>query len=230
MPDENEVTRIGRPDYGPPLIDPAETVAGYPAVRPRKDRSGLIVGLIALVATMALAAVAAATYFLWPGSGPKAQTVGAPSAAATSSDWPSEAPSPSSTADDVTTVGSWGTAEDGVKIRVSKLGRGRVSDIASGGHPGDSGVVVTVQIENGGSHRLDLSQLRVEARLGVDGREADEVFQDGFGGTPDGSLAVGRTSTSRYMFAADSAAELKHVAIDVAPGYDYTPITYEGSA
>src|SRR5581483_10304681 len=156
--------------------------------------------------------------------------VGAPSAAPTSSDWPSEVPSPSATADDVATVGNWTTFEDGVKIRVSKLKRGRVSDISAGGHPGDPAVIVTVQVTNGGGHRLDLSDMRIEARLGSDGREADEVYQDNYGGTPDGSLAIGRTSTSSYMFAADSAAELKHVAIDVAPGGDYNPMTYEGSA
>jgi hypothetical protein len=57
MPSEDEVTRIGRPDYGPPRIDPAETLAGFQAPKPRKDRSGLIAGGVALLVTLTVFAV-----------------------------------------------------------------------------------------------------------------------------------------------------------------------------
>lgn len=139
-------------------------------------------------------------------------------------------PESDSTGEDsgVAKIGQWATADDGVKFRVSKITKGRVSDIAAGGRPGNPAVIATVQITNGSKQRVDLTALNISARLGTEGREAEQVFQEGFDGTPSGSLAPGRTSTSKYMFDAKSSAELKHVAIEVAPGYEYQTFTFEG--
>lgn len=159
----------------------------------------------------------------------KTVTAGSPSAITTPVVEATPTPSPTDTANDVTGVGNWATASDGVKIRVSKLARGHVSDIASGGHPGDPGVVVTVQVMNGGTSRLDLSEIQISVRLGADGRESEEVFQDGYDGNPNGTLAVGKTSTSVHLFDAKNKAELQQVAVDVSPGFDYDSVTFEGS-
>lgn len=133
-------------------------------------------------------------------------------------------------ASNITKVGESATAEDGVWFSVTRLQRSRVSDIASGGRPGNPAVIVTVKIRNGSKERLDLSQIDVAVRLGKDGREAEEVFQDDFSGTPTGSLAPGRTSTSKYMFAGKTAAELRTVSVELAPGWDYDSATFEGKA
>ncbi|MFB4307012.1 hypothetical protein [Actinomadura sp. GTD37] len=128
----------------------------------------------------------------------------------------------------VTKVGQWARADDGVAFRVATLRRGRVSDIASGGHPGDPAVVVTVQIKNRGKHRVDLSMVEVTARLGKSGDEAERVFQDGVDEGLTGTLAPGRTVSDKYMFAAAKASDLKVVSVEIAPGVEYDSATFEG--
>lgn len=135
-------------------------------------------------------------------------------------------------ADDTTSTvgGVYAEASDGVKFRVKELGRGKVGPYAAGGTPGDPAVIVTVQIKNGGTKRLDLTEVSVIVRLGADGREAEQVFDEGFSGTPDGTLSPGRTSTHKYMFAAESAAELQDVQVELSPGWEYPSVTFEGKA
>lgn len=139
---------------------------------------------------------------------------------------------PSATPEDskVTKVGEWATAEDGVEFTVLSLARSRVSDVAAGGRVGHPAVVVTVQIKNGSKDRLDLSQIDLSVRLGPDGRESEQVYQGDFAGTPDGTLAPKRKSTSRYLFDAKNVAELRTVSVELSPGWDYNSITFEGRA
>lgn len=68
----------------------------------------------------------------------------------------------------------------------------------------------------------------VTARLGADGIEAEQVFQDGVDGMFDGTIAPGRTATTRFMFAAEKAADLKTVSIEVNAGFEYESFTFEG--
>lgn len=130
--------------------------------------------------------------------------------------------------DNTTQVGQWAHASDGIDLRVSKLARGTISDTAAGGHPGDPAVVVYVQFRNGSDKRFDLTMVEVAARVGADGTEAEQVFQDGFGDGFSGSLTPGRTVTARYMFAAKKAADLKQVSVEVTPGLEYESATFEG--
>lgn len=126
-------------------------------------------------------------------------------------------------------IGEWIKAEDGVTWSVTKLGATHISQWASGGHPGDPALVVYIKIKNGGTHRIDLSQLNVTVRVGADGNDSEEVFdvEAGFG-TLDGTLAPGRTASTKCAFAADSRKELKQVSIEVTPGFDYESGTFEG--
>jgi hypothetical protein len=130
--------------------------------------------------------------------------------------------------DNTTQIGKWASASDGIKLRVSKIARGRISDIAAGGHPGDPAVIAYVQIRNGSSKRFDLTMVEVAARVGADGNEAEQVFQDGFGDGFNGALTPGRTVTAKYMFAAKKAPDLKKVSIEVTPGLEYESATFEG--
>lgn len=130
----------------------------------------------------------------------------------------------------VTQVGQWATADDGLTFRVSKLGRGKVGALASGGTPGDPAVVVTVQIRNDTKKRFDLSLVQVAARVGVDGDNAEQVFQDSYGEGFSGTVAPGRIATAKFMFAAGSAKDLKDVSVEVKPDFDYDSATFEGSA
>jgi len=86
MPDENDVTRIGRgPADGWRAAEPPATV-GFPNPENRRpDRHGIWTGAVALLATVVVLAIAVGAYFLWPRSGPKAQTVNVPAAATSSS-------------------------------------------------------------------------------------------------------------------------------------------------
>lgn len=129
----------------------------------------------------------------------------------------------------VTKVGKWATAEDGLAFRVSKLTRSRVGQYAAGGRPGDPAVVATVQIRNGSKQRFDLALSTITVRFGSDGRQAEESFDDTHGGTPNGTLSPGRTSTHKYKFAAESAGDLKKVSVEIAPGLEYDSFTFEGS-
>ena len=85
MPDENDVTRIGRgPANGWTPTQPPATV-GFPNPdNPRPDRRGLLAGMAALGVTVLVGALVGAAYLLWPHSGPKAQTVNVPAAATSS--------------------------------------------------------------------------------------------------------------------------------------------------
>lgn len=141
----------------------------------------------------------------------------------------SASPTDSGTGDNHTTqVGQWAHASDGIDLRVSKLARGTISDTAAGGSPGDPAVVVYVQFRNGSGKRFDLTMVEVAARVGADGSEAEQVFQDGFGDGFTGSLTPGRTVTAKYMFAAKKAADLKTVSVEVTPGLEYESATFEG--
>lgn len=126
-------------------------------------------------------------------------------------------------------VGQTATADDGVEFSVTRLQRGRVSDTAAGGRPGDPAVIVTVRVKNGSKARMDLSEIDVIARLGKDGREAEQVYQGDFAGSPSGTLPPGRTSTSRYMFAGKTSGELRTVSVELSPGWEYDSATFEGS-
>jgi hypothetical protein len=73
MPSDDEVTHIGRPDYGPPLIDPTQ---GFPMPgKPRRtDHRGLLIaGAVALVVAVIIGAVAVEIHFLGPRSTGKPQ-------------------------------------------------------------------------------------------------------------------------------------------------------------
>lgn len=130
----------------------------------------------------------------------------------------------------VTQIGQWATAEDGIAFRAAKLKRGRVASISAGGHPGDPAVVVTVQFRNEGNLRFDLTLVDVKVRLGKDGAEAEQVFQDGFDGGFDGTLAPGRAVSEKYIFAASKASDLKEVSVEITPGMEYDSATFEGGA
>jgi hypothetical protein len=47
-------------------------------------------------------------------------------------------------------------------------------------------------------------------------------------GPPSSSLSRGRTATHKWTFAAENAAELRQVAVDVTPGLEYDSYTFEG--
>lgn len=209
-PQQPQIPQYGAPPPPPQKSHTLRTVIIVLAVLFAVGLAGLV-GCAALIGSMQT------------GTGPAPVTTESTESADAAGEEASEPPSPSTAK-----IGQWATADDGVEFRVSKLRRSAVSEIAAGGRPGNRAVAVTVQVKNGGSERLDLSALQVSVRLGKDGREAEEVFQDGYEGTPTGSLAPGRTSTSKYLFDAKSAAELKTVSVDVAPGFEYQSFTFEG--
>lgn len=136
------------------------------------------------------------------------------------------------TADGVTKVGTWAKAKDGIAFRVSKLTRAKVPAYAAGGTPGGPAVVATVQIRNGSTKRFDMTLMDVQARLGEDGQQSEQVFSGSYGdGFRTGSLAPGRTATAKFMFAAEKSADLKKVSIEVTPGVlNYEPFNFEGAA
>ncbi len=153
-----------------------------------------------------------------PAAPPVSATGGGSSAAATSG------------GDDRTAkIGESIRAEDGIIWTVTKLAVTHVSQEASGGHPGDPALVVYIRIKNGGEHRLDLTMVQVAVRTGEDGDDTEQVFDidaglDGFEGT----LAPGRTASTKYAFAANSRNDLRKVSIEVTPGFDYESGTFEG--
>lgn len=136
--------------------------------------------------------------------------------------------SPSKRADGVFPVGRWAKTDDGMQLMVVSLKRGAVADEAAV-HAGDPAVVVTLKITNKSTARFPLEELAVTSKLGVDSREAEEVYQGPYGQTLTGSLPPGRSSTSRYMFAAEDADELDDVTVNVSLGHEYAVVPFEGS-
>ena len=128
----------------------------------------------------------------------------------------------------VTKVGAWAAAEDGVEFRVSKLAKGTVSDVAAGGKQGDPAVIVTVQMRNNGKVRFDMSEVSVSVRVGEDGQEAEQIYQEGVDDSFDGTLAPGRTATVRQMYGGKARSDLKVVSVEISPGYEYDSFTFEG--
>lgn len=128
----------------------------------------------------------------------------------------------------VTKVGQWARADDGVEFRVARLTKGTVSDTAAGGKPGAPGVIVAVQMRNAGKGRFDMSLVSVSVRVGKDGQEAEQVYQDGVDDSFDGTLAPERTATVRQMYAGRSVADLKTVSVEITPGTEYESFTFEG--
>ena len=125
-------------------------------------------------------------------------------------------------------VGAWAHADDGVQWSVTALRLSHVTQYASGGHPGDPAVSVAVRVKNAGTHRIDLSLMTADVRLGSDGYQAEEVFQEGYD-NPTGTLGPNRTATFKFLFAAENRSDLKHVSVEVAPGMEYQSATFEGS-
>lgn len=128
----------------------------------------------------------------------------------------------------VTKIGTWANADDGIAFRVSSLKRGKIDEWAAGGTPGNPAAVATIQFRNGSKKQFDTSMITVSARLGADGVEAEQVFQDGFDGMFDGTIAPGRTATTKFMFAAEDTAALKAISIEVSAGFEYESFQFEG--
>lgn len=148
---------------------------------------------------------------------------------------PEEAPpvpqtnlAPSESADGPFRVGRWAKSGGGMQLMIVSLKRGAVADEAAV-RPGDPAVVVTLKITNRSRTRFPLEELAVTSKLGEEGREAEEVFQGSYGQSLSGSLPPGRSSTSKYMFAAENRAELGRVAVYVSLGYEYKTVPFEGS-
>ncbi|WUI02131.1 DUF4352 domain-containing protein [Spirillospora sp. NBC_00431] len=134
--------------------------------------------------------------------------------------------------DNVTKVGTWATAEDGLSFRVSTLKRAKVGAYAAGGKAGGPAVTVTVQIRNTGKTRFDTTMFQIATRVGADGTEAEQVFDSerGLGDGFTGTVAPGRTATVKFMFAAAKAGDLKKISVELTPGFEYESFTFEGAA
>lgn len=83
MPDESEIRRYGRADYGPRHIDPGPRTPADNGgqARTRPDRRGLVAGGVAFLATVLVLAAVGGAYFLGhhgsASSAPKATNVAA---------------------------------------------------------------------------------------------------------------------------------------------------------
>ena len=129
----------------------------------------------------------------------------------------------------VTGIGAWAKASDGLTFRVSKLARAKADEYTAVGKAGDPLIVATIQIRNGSSKPFDSSLVQVNAHLGVDGRQGDEVYDNTYGSHKGGMIVQGRTSTDQYAFLVKDPAEFKHVSIEIQPGFDYDSFTFEGA-
>jgi hypothetical protein len=132
--------------------------------------------------------------------------------------------------DGATKVGQWAKAPDGLALSVTRLRRGTVPFGASGGRPGGPAAIVTLQIKNDSGQRFDLSLMRVVVRMGEQGSEAEEVFTGKYQGTPDSTLAPGKSSTITQMFAAAKASDLADIAVEITPGIEYDKVVFSGKA
>ena len=123
----------------------------------------------------------------------------------------------------------WFTYEDGLKVQVTKVARFKISQYASGGTPGGSGVIVTVTIRNGTKKTADLTLTTVKLAYGANGDQADDVFdsENGLDGGFEGSVTPGHARTAKLGFAVPKGRQAMDV--EVQPGFDYESVHFEGS-
>ncbi|MDX2972776.1 DUF4352 domain-containing protein [Kribbella solani] len=125
----------------------------------------------------------------------------------------------------------WFTYEDGLKVQVAKATRYKIGEYASGGTPGESGIIVTVTIRNGTKKTADLSMTTVKLAYGANGDQAEQVFdsEHGVGSGFEGSATPGRSRTAKFAFAVPKGRQ--RLDIEVEPGFlDYESVHFEGSA
>ena len=170
-------------------------------------RSRVILSVAAVLALGACATPAPATKLT--------STVGVLSAPGTSESATAAPDVPS-----VAKVGQSFVYPDKLSVSVTSLRRFVISSTAAGGKPGEVGVVVAVTITNGSTTPFDASLTAVHLASGVDGDQADTVFDAAINlmGGFDGKVAPGRKGTARYGFAVPKAG-LGDLQIEVKPGF-----------
>jgi hypothetical protein len=117
----------------------------------------------------------------------------------------------------------------GIAVAVSNLQRFTKSQYAPGGQPGDKAVKFTVKITNRSDQVFDLTLVQVVVKAGVNGTQADQIFdvQKGISSFQ-GSIAPGRSASQAFAFAV-APEDLGTINIEVTPTFDLGPAIFEGS-
>jgi hypothetical protein len=104
---------------------------------------------------------------------------------------------------------------DGFTVTLSDFKRGKSSDTAL---PAEADFVqFTVQVENKTGKAVDLGLFTLMCKTGDDGKDAEEVFDEGLGGQLTGTVNDGKKATGDFACVMDPA-ETK-LQVEVSPNY-----------
>ncbi|WP_460528350.1 hypothetical protein [Flindersiella endophytica] len=122
------------------------------------------------------------------------------------------------------------TYKDGLKVEVTGIAHGKISDLASGGKPGGDMTTFTLRITNGSKAPFDATLSVPSVTYGDAGETAEGVFDDKAGAGFAGKVLPGKSMSAPWAFAIPKA-ELADVTLQLELGaLDKEPAIFTGSA
>jgi maltose-binding protein MalE len=192
-------------------------------------RKGKALAVAAASAAILAAAGCGSTHTASPSSSQPSTT--APSPSVSSPMVPTPTPTPTPTPPSVQHFGSGAfTYENGLKVQVPTPVKFTPSDTAAGTHAGQTGVLVTVTITNSSGAQIDLALAQVKVTSGSAGNQADSIFDSAqdIGSGFSGSVLPGHSQSAKFAFSV-APSDLSDVVVQVTPGFNYQPVSFEGS-
>lgn len=118
------------------------------------------------------------------------------------------------------------TYQDGIEVSLSGFTRGVSSEYAS---PENTPYIkFTVKVTNGAKKTLDLNELYIACQYGDEGKEGEEIFDEGLDGAPMTHLRPTRSITA--PIACELPKAESYVQIEVAPSDESETAIFAGKA
>lgn len=115
--------------------------------------------------------------------------------------------------------------DDGLEVTVSAAARYTPGAYAAGHTKGNHAYKVSVIIENKSKEKFDATLVGVDARAGLDGVNAEQIFDDKVGEGFSGTVLPGKKATVQFAF--DAPADAKNLTVEVSPGFDWDASQWE---
>jgi hypothetical protein len=115
--------------------------------------------------------------------------------------------------------------DDGLVATVVKVQKYTPGEFAPGHEPGNDAYKVSVEIKNDGDETVDLSLGSVDATAGDEGTPAESIIEDGNIGMFEGSVTPGKKTTQTFAFSVPDNS--KNLVLEVSPSWDYEPVFWD---
>ncbi len=118
---------------------------------------------------------------------------------------------------------------DGVVVKISRIAQSTESGSGPGVFPGRPNTTMSLQLKNGTSGPLDLTQVVVSARYGKPARLAPAVYNGPSAKDFAGTLAAGETASASYVFSVPPSS-LNNVVVSVDFDAIHGSAVFKGAA